>query len=188
MPAVAAPAPLAYRYFFALLPDAVTARRIHAFAERTFGARGLMRPDRLHVTLAITPDFDEPDLDLTTALLRAGAAVAAAPFDLTLDRLSGGQRTVALRPEHSLSPLRALQAGIARAMAEQGAAMRPDWRFNPHLTLVYRDGDNVSQAIEGFSWAVQEFVLIESLVGLTRHEVLGRWPLRAAADPQHVLL
>lgn len=187
MPAAAAIAPLAHRYFFALLPDAVTARRIHAFAERTFGAKGLMRPDRLHVTLAITPDFDVHDPALTAALLRAGAAVAATPFDLTLDLLSGGQRTAALRPTHSVPPLRILQAEIARAMAEQGAAMRPDWRFNPHLTLVYRDGENVSQPTEDFGWAVQEFVLIESLVGLTRHDILGRWPLRAPSEPQLAL-
>lgn len=111
--------------------------------------------------------------------MRAGEAVAAAPFDLTLDRLSGGQRTVALRPAHSAPPLRALHAAIARAMSEQGVAMRPGWQFNPHLTLVYRDGENVARPTDAFGWPVREFVLIESLVGLTRHDVLGRWPLQA---------
>lgn len=188
MPAAAASAPLKHRYFFALLPDVVTARRIHAFAERIFGAKGLIRADRLHVTLAITPDFDVPDPTLVEILLRAGASVAAAPFDLELGRLSGGQRSVALRPACRVAPLQQLQARIADAMAKQGAAMRPGWRFSPHVTLVYREGDNVSRAIEGFGWPVRGFVLIESLVGLTRHERLGCWPLHAPADPQHILL
>ncbi len=155
MPATAVRALLAHRYFFALLPDVVTARRIHAFAEGQFGAKGLMRPERLHVTLAITADFDAPDATLVDALLRAGDAVIAEPFELKLDRLSGGQRTVALRPAHSVPPLRALQAAIARAMSEQGMAMRPDWKFSPHLTLVYRDGEAIARPTEAFGWSVR---------------------------------
>jgi len=31
---------------------------------------------------------------------------------------------------------------------------------------------------------VTEFVLVHSLYGLTRHEVLGRWPLRPQPDAQ----
>ncbi len=184
----AARALLAHRYFFALLPDVVTARRIHAFAEGQFGAKGLMRPERLHVTLAITADFERPDAAVVDALLRAGDAVSAAPFALKLDRLSGGQRTVALRPARSVPPLRKFQSRIAAAMTKQGVTMRPDWRFNPHLTLVYRDGENVARPTEAFGWPVREFVLIESLVGLARHEVLGRWPLRPPPDPQPMLL
>ena len=175
---------LAYRYFFALLPDEFTARRIHAFAERTFGEKGLMRAERLHVTLAITADFPARDEAPVEALLGAGDSVLAAPFDLVLDRLGGGRRTSALRPAHSLRPLAALQADIAKAMAQAGVAMRPAWDFSPHLTLVYRDGEPVQRPVENFGWAVREFALVESLVGLTRHHVLRRWPLAASEDPQ----
>jgi 2'-5' RNA ligase len=169
-----------HRYFFALLPDEVTARRIHAFAEGEFGEKGLVRTDRLHVTLGITEDFSAHFPALIEALRRAGDAVAEAPFDLVLDRLSGGRRTAALRPAHGIPPLRALQAKIAAGMAAEGAPMRPDWQFSPHLTLVYRDGEPVTRAVERFGWPVREFVLIESLVGRTRHEILARWPLSDA--------
>ncbi len=155
MSAAAPRALLAHRYFFALLPDAMTARRIHAFAERTFGPKGLMRPERLHVTLAITADFDAPDAAMVDALLRAGDAVAADPFELMLDRLSGGQRTVALRPAHSLPPLRKFQARIAAAMAEQRVPMRPGYSFSPHLTLVYRDGETIAPPTQGFGARVR---------------------------------
>lgn len=46
--------PLAYRYFFAPLPDENTARRICAYSESQLGSKGAMRPERLHVALAIT--------------------------------------------------------------------------------------------------------------------------------------
>jgi 2'-5' RNA ligase len=33
------------------------------------------------------------------------------------------------------------------------------------------------RAIEPITWTVNEFVLVRSLVGQGRHEVLARWPL-----------
>lgn len=180
MAAVPARAPMAHRYFFALLPDEVTARRIHAFAENEFGAKGLVRTDRLHVTLAITADLDTSYPVLVAALRRAGDAVSAAPFDVAFGQLSGGRRTIALRPAHNVPPMRALQSAIAHAMAAQGVPMRADWAFNPHVTLAYRDGEPIRRTVDGFAWSVREFVLIESLVGLTRHQLLGRWALSDA--------
>jgi 2'-5' RNA ligase len=171
---------MAHRYFFALLPDEVTARRIHAFAECEFGAKGLIRTDRLHVTLAITADLDASYPALVDALRRAGDAVSAAPFDLAFGQLSGGRRTAALRPTRNVPPLRALQSAIAHAMAAHGVPMRADWSFNPHVTLVYRDGEPMTRPVEGFSWSAREFVLIESFVGLTQHQILGRWALSDA--------
>ncbi len=49
-------------------------------------------------------------------------------------------------------------------MADQGVEMRPDWRFSPHLTLLYRDGEPVWRAVDNLGWPVRDFVLIESVV------------------------
>ncbi|MBO9575850.1 MAG: 2'-5' RNA ligase [Sphingobium sp.] len=176
--------PQAHRYFFALLPDAVTARRIHAFAERTLGEQRLMAIERLHMTLAISEDYDAPQPLLLDALLRAGATVAAAPVELVLDELSISRYTAALRPAHRLKPLHALQAEIDGAVARQGVALREGYHFSPHLTLRYHGGDLVHRPIFGFRWVAGEFVLIESFVGLSHYDVHGRWPLRAPEDPQ----
>lgn len=175
---------LAHRYFFALLPDPIARSRIHAWAERTLGPEGLQAADRLHVTLAITADFGTPQPGLAEMLLRAGNRVRAAPFELVLDRLSIGARSAALRPAHSRAPLRELQARIERAMAHEGAAMRPGWKFNPHVTLGYRASRPSTQPVRDRGWRVSEFVLIHSLVGLTRHEVLGRWRLECQPSVQ----
>lgn len=180
---------LGHRYFFALKPDAETARRTAIFAETELGAQGLLAPDRLHVTLALTPDRTMEAADLVDALRRAGDAVRAAPFDLLLDRLSIGSRTAALRPAGKVPPLQALQAAIAQSMRKEGIAMRPDWHFSPHQTLRYRKSATTgTRAVTGFRWHVTDFVLVHSLIGLTRHETIGRWRLRAEPEPQGRLL
>jgi len=116
--------------------------------------------------------------------LRAGETVAAAPVELVLDELSISRYTAALRPAHRLKPLHMLQAEIDGAVARQGIALREGYHFSPHLTLRYHGGDLVHRPIFGFRWVAQEFVLIESFVGLSHYEVHGRWPLRAPEDPQ----
>ncbi len=140
------------------------------------------------MTLALTDDFTGVPDGLVNMLLSAGEAVAAEPFDLVLERLVGSQRSVALRPKGVVRPLKTLQARIATAMMRQGIAMREDWSFSPHETLCYRKGAPFSRPVTGFRWSVTEFVLVHSLVGLHRHETIGRWPLHVTDDAQGQLL
>lgn len=176
--------PVSHRYFFAIRPDDRTAHRTHGFAESTLGPVGLMSPDRLHVTLAISGDFDVPQPTLVEALLRAGATVRARPFDLMLDRLSTSPRSIALRPARVMPDLSALNAAIVGAMTREGIALREGWRFSPHMTLGYRPRRPSVQPVQEIGWPVTEFALVHSLVGLTRHELLGRWPLKPLPEAQ----
>lgn len=175
---------VSHRYFFALKPEIRIANQTRAFAESALGTEGLLRPDRLHVTLAITGDFDVPQPAVVAALLRGGAAVRARPFDLVLDRLSASPRTTALRPARVLPDIRALHAAIAGAMIREGVALREGWRFSPHMTLAYRHGPPSVRPVQAIGWRVTEFVLVHSLYGLTRHDILGRWPLEPLPDAQ----
>lgn len=178
MPPALLDAPVLHRFFFALKPDPVTARQTHAFAEAELGAKGLLEPDRLHLTLAITADMPTVPSGLIDALQRAGAAVCAEPFAVLLDHLSGGSGTVALRPRHVIRPLQALQASIAAAMTRERVTMREGWRFSPHQTLCYRRGmATIDRAVTGLHWQAKDFVLIHSFVGWHRHDILGRWQL-----------
>lgn len=179
-----APRPLAHRWFFALKPDDRLANRTYAFAVAQLGEARLLPAAHHHITLALTPDYTEEAPDLIAALLRAGDAVAAAPFTLHLDQLNGSGRTVALRPSHVVPPLLALQAAIAAAMAGQGVAMRADWHFSPHETLCYRKGAPFQRLVEGFHWPVTSFALVHSFIGQRRHETIGQWPLRPATPAQ----
>ncbi|WP_336958286.1 2'-5' RNA ligase family protein [Sphingobium aquiterrae] len=166
-----------HRFFFALKPAPVEANRIHAFAERTATGARLVQRAHQHITLAITDDFQSLPTMLVDAMLRAGKMARAAPFTLTLNRLSLSNRSLALRPDGAVPPLATLQRTIAAAMAREGVPMRAGWRFSPHQTLAYRNGAPGGRAIDGFGWHVEDFVLIHSHVGRTRHEELGRWRL-----------
>ena len=89
---------------------------------------------------------------------------------------SGG--SVALRPSETPPSLRRFQHQLTVALAASGFALRPGWRFTPHMTLGYRKGDAFDEQILPIGWQATEFVPIHSHVGLTRHDILARWPLR----------
>lgn len=174
-----------YRLFFALKPSPIIARQTDHFAETLGGGERRIRPEHHHVTLAVTADYVEYPYAVIKALLRAGTAIDAEPFDLKLDRLSLSNRSAALRPSRSVPLLNQLQKSIIDAMRGAGVALRPRWTFSPHQTLFYRDGPPAQQAIDGFLWSLDQFVLVCSHVGRTRHDILGTWTLKG--DGQYEL-
>lgn len=176
------------RIFFALLPPPQLASQIAAWAPNALASEWVMqRADRLHITLAIIDDGDRCSGALVDRLLRAGTLVAAAPLDVSLDRLACSTRSAALRLSRINPGLQALHKAIAGAMTHVGAPLRQDWRFSPHMTLGYGDGRPAQQGAPARQWRAGEFVLIRSLVGRTRHLRLGRWPLGAAPPRQYAL-
>lgn len=173
--------PQCVRFFFAIRPDEATALRIDTFAAAQVPDGRRLKLDHQHVTLALTADFKEYPDAVVAQLLLAGGEVKAEAFDLTLDRLSANRRVAVLCPEQVIQSLYALQRAIVTAMARHDVPMRDRWRFSPHQALCYRKGDPFIRPVEGFCWRAGEFVLVQSLVGLSRHEVIGRWPLRESA-------
>lgn len=142
--------------------------------------------DRLHSTLGITKDYNALPPRLVDDLRVIGDEISADPFNVTVDRLSGSEGSVALRPSRRNRAWRDLQAPVEEAMLRAGA-LRDGWRFSQHITLYYRSGAPFSQIIGGYGWPVEELLLIHSLVGAGEHRVLGRWPLRGRDDPQFKL-
>jgi 2'-5' RNA ligase len=174
-----------FRLFFALKPPPRVARQVDHFAEQLGPDADRVAIDRQHVTMGITPDYGDYPYAQIKALTRAATAVAAEPFDLLLDRLSLSGRSAALRPSSSSPPIRALHRRLSEEMRRGRVAARPGWSFSPHQTLFYRNGAPDQRAIEGFGWHVEEFVLVCSHVGRTRHQIIGRWPL--TGDGQYEL-
>ena len=146
------------------------------------------RAEHLHLTLNILDDFPGFPEQVAERLIEVGAAVAADPFGVTLDEAAGSTRSIALRPRRRNVALHALSQRIGAALSDAGIAQRESYRFSPHLTLSYRSGQPFSRTIEPIGWRVDEFVLVHSLVGRTRHEVLGRWSLRGIDPDQYRLL
>ncbi|PTD27577.1 2'-5' RNA ligase family protein [Sphingomonas fennica] len=185
---VASPAgsvdPVRHRFFYALLPPVVQAYRIDQEALRRGGDHHRVRMEHLHMTMAILDDHASYPEWLEQPLAAVGEAIRAAPVAIDLDRVVGSNRSVALRPgkrNRALGDLhRQIDAGLRRA----GVMPREGYDFSPHLTLFYRIGTPFTEAVEGYRWVARELVLVHSLVGLTRHRILGRWPLRADPGPQ----
>lgn len=174
--------PVQYRLFFALKPNPLVARQTDHFAATLAPGVRRIAPERQHVTLALADDRADYPYALVKMLLRTATAIQADPFDLPLDRLSYGTGSVALAPSRSIPPMRALHQAVATAMTRAGAALRADWKFSPHQTLFYTKQAPKQRPVAGFCWRVEEFVLICSHVGRTRHDILGRWPLRGSGQ------
>jgi 2'-5' RNA ligase len=174
------------RLFFALLPDAAAIVQAGAITDTLTGAHGLsgrrLAPSRLHVTLHHVGDFAGLPADVVGRAKAAGEGLRHAPIAIRFDRAGSfvrRQRTLplVLRGGGQVIPVIAFQHVLGEAMARQGFRMPPSSHYTPHMTLLYDPRYVEPKAVTPVEWTAREFVLIRSLIGKTRHEVLGRWML-----------
>lgn len=166
-----------HRLFFALRPPPLAAAHIDNSWAWLGPPSRRVRRKRLHVTLNILDDWPFLPLKLLEAMVAAGDTVAFDPFRVVFDQLGGGSRSIVLRPSERIAALHRFQRQLADALARAGVRTRRDARFSPHLTLIHLGRPHFVEAADPVSWTVEEFLLIESLVGWTRHVVHRRWPL-----------
>ncbi|MEO5493903.1 MAG: 2'-5' RNA ligase family protein [Sphingomonas sp.] len=165
-----------HRLFFAIKPSAIAlpyiehARRLHCPGQP-------VRNEHVHVTMQIFDDYSGVPEGLMEDLLAVGDDIDMPGFVLSLGRVIGTMRSVALRPGKRSNGLAMLQRAIDEGVKRAGVTVRDGWNFSPHLTLGYRDGAAFARAITPIEWQVDEFVLVHSFVGQTRHEIVKSWPL-----------
>jgi 2'-5' RNA ligase len=104
-------------------------------------------------------------------------------FKLGFDRVGSFSRKARNMPlvllgEDGLVTVEALQHALSLAMAQIGLGHGGREHYTPHLTLLYDDRHVAVRPIEPITWTAREFVLVRSLIGQSRHEVLARLPLR----------
>lgn len=172
------------RLMFLLYPDAATAEQIATEARRLREALSLrgqpLLTDRFHVTLHHLGDYVGLPADVVRKGEAAGAALAAAPFDVAFDRAASfanrpGNNPFTLQGGEGVQALIGFQQRLAMEMAKAG--LKPDKAFLPHITLLY-DGQIVpAQPISPVNWTVDRFALVQSKLGQTRHIVLRTWTL-----------
>jgi 2'-5' RNA ligase len=174
-----------HRLFYAVRPDLGAQAEMSSSGAQLCKALGIVghtvANDRLHVTLHWLRDHAELPADLVERALVAGASVEAAPFDVVFDRaecLGSEGGLVALTASRGTGSLQRFQRALAGAMADAGIGRYVRSSFRPHVSLVYGDRQIERQAIAPIRWTVNELVLIHSVVGQSRHIVLGRWPLQ----------
>lgn len=177
-----------HKLFFALRPDEETAERIARAVTAEHAARGLparLRPSRIfHITLHYFGYFDgEPDARVVGPAMRAAAEVVRPAFDLHFDGFTSwgepgsGKHPFVLTGGQGLEAVRELQAALLERLLAHGLAA-PARDYRPHLTLRYDKRPAPAWPVELPGWVASEFELVQSPQGLTRHEVIARWPLQ----------
>lgn len=178
----------AHKLFFALRPDDATAERIARVATAEHEARGLpprLRASRVfHITLHYFGAFSgEPDECLVAVARRAAAGIARPAFDLGFDRFESWgdeharQHPFVLTGGQGLEAVRELRDALVERLVAQGLTA-PGRDYEPHLTLRYDKRRAPAWPVDLPGWVASEFVLVQSPQGLTRHDVIGRWPLQ----------
>lgn len=175
------------RIFFACLPDVETAARIYALAETLKGEQGftgtLILPEHLHVTLFHLGDWQVLPQAIVDIAKRAAADTVSPSFDVTFPRVESFKNRTGVYPfvlTGEPSPWIPLRAALGAALKKNGlgGAVHLEDAFKPHVTLLRDKLRAKPLRVDPISWTVDDFVLIHSLLGQTKHIHLGRWPLR----------
>lgn len=177
--------PVRHNVFFAAMPDADDAERLAeegAAVARRLGIAGeSLEAARLHVTLhAVGDGWHEPTDDDVDRWRRAAERALLSPFEAAFDQVStfgdGGNPLVFRSSDAAgAAGFVAWHQQLGMALADVGERVhRP--RFTPHMTLCYRGRRIADTPVTPLRWPVRTLMLIDSLHGLHRHEVLGRWP------------
>ena len=179
------------RLFFAVYPDSGAAANIAHLAQQLRAEHGLkgepLKTERFHITLHHLGDYAGLPQGVVAAASEAAATVAAETFDVAFDRVVSfagkpGKRPFVLRGGEGLDALVAFQQTLGAAMKKTSVGRWAEPRFTPHVTLLYDGKELAERGVDTVSWTVREFVLVHSLIGQTRHIVLGRWPLTTPAQ------
>ena len=176
------------RLFFAVLPDAAATAAAGAVTDTLFSAHGLsgrrLAARNLHVTLHHVGDYAGLPAGELARAQAAGDSLRHAPVAVRFDRAGSFVRRhrtlpLVLRGGGQVIPLIAFQHALGEAMARQGFRYVTMSHYTPHMTLLYDPRYVETRAVAPAEWIAREFVLIHSLIGKARHEVLGRWALDA---------
>jgi RNA 2',3'-cyclic 3'-phosphodiesterase len=138
--------------------------------------------DRFHITLHHLGDHIGLPQAIVAAAREAAANVALPQFDVTFDQAGGfargaGSKPFVLQGGDGVVALAVFQRALGLAMMKAGLKRWTEASFTPHVTLLYDDRNVARHPIEPIGWTVKEFVLVQSLLGQTRHIPLARWPL-----------
>jgi len=163
-----------YRYFVGCRPDASLRA---ALAQAGSRAGQSLRPDGYHLTFCVIAEVPERDSSIADRVRAAFAEQTLHSAPIPFGRVVGGDLGAMVKTIGRQDELQDLYAVIVRSLAPQGLEpMHRKSGFRPHSTLGH-DACSFVQFNIAHEWIPGELLLIESEVGLTRHNVLGSWHL-----------
>jgi 2'-5' RNA ligase len=141
--------------------------------------------ERLHVTLHHVGDFAGLPEGIVAKTCTVASAVSMWPFTVEFNgalsfRGRPGNLPLVLQGDEGVFGLLVLQHRLGRMMENAGLG-RVNPHYTPHMTLLYGDRFVADEPIKPIRWAVHEFVLVHSLLGRSRYNVLARFRLSAQA-------
>ncbi|HEY3990317.1 MAG TPA: 2'-5' RNA ligase family protein [Acidobacteriaceae bacterium] len=192
----------AERLFFGGFPERAAAECIAQLAHNLKNKHRLpgepLRKKRFHISLCrLRPDTVGLREDLVNRAIEAISAIALPPFEVVFDRavsFSGGHTDperpdsypLVLLARDGVAELTALRRSLIAAMVKAGIKPRGNTSFTPHITLLYDRQHEIAEVIEPIRWTIRDFVLVRSLLGQTRYELLHRWQL-SGRRPVHAV-
>ena len=112
----------------------------------------------------------------------AAAFAEQSSFDVTFDHIKSfkgrpGNLPFVLVNPHGNKLLMELHHRLITELAKRKLAGRGDFKFVPHITLLYDREEVAEQPVTPVTWRAHEVVLILSYLGETRYDRLRCWPL-----------
>ncbi|WP_164707930.1 2'-5' RNA ligase family protein [Paraburkholderia phosphatilytica] len=173
------------RLLLMLMPPPEVAERVDALTARLrtqLGLKPRRSRERLHVTLCPLGDYDGLPAPVVAAAGQAATEVAAAPFDVTFDRMTsfrGGQaHPLVLLAGAGNDAIVALRRRLAESLRAAGVPFPSRSAITPHMTLLRSPRSLPETPVEPVSWTVRDVVLVHSLLGQSKYVELGRWALQ----------
>lgn len=135
------------------------------------------RKSLMHVSLRHIGDFNGFPGGLVEKVTEAAASVRTRPFEVEFDQVTSFRHCIVLVGDEGVVGVRRLENEIGEAL-ERGQIREPSRHFSPHVTLMYDQTVIPTERLrQPVRWKVEEFVLIHSLLGESRHAVLQTFPL-----------
>jgi 2'-5' RNA ligase len=176
-----------HNVFFAAVPDVTMSAGAGEIARDVCRRLRLTAPpiprERLHVSLLSVGGFSGScPPAVIDAAMRAGGTVSMEPFRVEFDRVASfsgglGKRALVLTGEgHGIAGLVTLGRALSHTLMKAGLKLPRQSGSSPHLTMMY-ENRTCDFPIGPIGWTVSRFVLVDSLVGQSRHVHLGQWSL-----------
>lgn len=165
-----------YRYFLGCRPSHDLGPWLAAIGDE---AGQSVREDLLHLTFCVIAEVRERDHFLLPRVRTALAGQVLNAFPIRLGRISGGRGGARAGAIGRQDEIQDFYGGLVRMLATRD--ITPLYRksgLRPHITLSY-DSCRFEPFKRPFEWFPDGLLLIESEVGKSTHDVIGRWPLLA---------
>jgi 2'-5' RNA ligase len=169
-------------FFFALGPDCEVAQGIKRVVE------SFIRPDLViwpkknhmpHISLLGLGAYDDVPRDYVAAIAKITDRFSHAGFDVSFDtlmRFRGSDAVVLTGGDDE--GIRSFRLSLRDVLRDAGLPVAGGSSFTPHMTMLYSTSPFKACRVPAVRWHADEFFLIHSIVGGSKHIVLGRWPLK----------